>query len=134
MGQPKSSENLKTAMKKKAPLLFALPWLLISAPRAAAQSWPALAPDGANDYASATTTIFPNSASLQSFTIESWIYPTAAASVIATDDAYELILFFQSGAANGGVGIRFTLYGATGSPQTITEFRDVRFYVPVPLI
>src|SRR6266567_2392911 len=63
----------------------------------------ALSLDGVNDFARATGTIFPNSTALQSFTVEAWIYPTVAGSVIATDDDYDLILFYSSGAANGGV-------------------------------
>jgi hypothetical protein len=82
--------------------------------------------DGVNDRAQAVGTVFPNSSALQSFTIEGWMFPRNAGRFIATDDAYDFILFSQPGAANGGVGIRFTLWDGTGGSQSKTEFRDIR--------
>src|SRR6266540_1381316 len=110
------------------PLIFLVLTLLIfvlGAFHSRAAEGLALALDGVNDDARAAGTVFPDSTTLQSFTVEAWVYPTAAGSVISTDDAYDLILFYSPGAANGGVGIKFMLYGS-GVSQSITEFRDVR--------
>jgi hypothetical protein len=82
--------------------------------------------DGVNDRAQAVSTIFPNSSALHSFTIEGWMHPRNAGRFIVTDDAYDFVLYSQPGAANGGVGLRFTLWNGDNGSQSVTEFRDVR--------
>ena len=84
--------------------------------------------DGVDDRAEADTSIFPNSTTVHSFTVEAWIYPTAAGSYIATDDAYDLILYYDPnpGVANNGVGITFKLYNLCNSSIARTEYRDVK--------
>jgi hypothetical protein len=92
----------KNAMKKTAflgPLVFALSWLLISTPCAAAQSGPALALDGLDDYASS-----PDNNSLdlgtvngQSFTLELFFYvpnltDEGLQALIYKQDAYALFV------------------------------------------
>jgi hypothetical protein len=83
--------------------------------------------DGLDDKAEAAITIFPNTATVSSFTVEAWIYPTDSGTYILSDDAYSLILFYQSGASNNGLGIRFYVFAPTCSSFTAkTEFRDIR--------
>jgi len=85
----------------------------------------ALLLDGVDDKAEALTSIFPNTTTAQSFTVEAWIYPTAAGSFIATDDAYALILFSNANEVNNGVGIKFSLWSDCPTSVEATEFRDV---------
>ncbi|HZX48608.1 MAG TPA: LamG domain-containing protein, partial [Nitrospirota bacterium] len=82
--------------------------------------------DGVDDKTTATTTIFPNTSTAQSFTVEAWIYPTSYGTVyIATDDAYDLKLEYNTAAANSGLGIYFRLWSTCGSSTSQTEYRDV---------
>lgn len=81
--------------------------------------------DGVDDKAEATTTIFPDTNTAQSFTVEAWIYPTAAGAYIAIDDTYALILFYDPAENNNGVGIKFGLASDCSSLVEATEFRDV---------
>jgi len=91
-----------------------------------AQSGGFLNLDGTDDRAEAITTIFPTASSIQSFTVEAWIYPTEGASqFIATDDAYDLLIRYNSGAANNGLGITFTVWGTGGFRAEKTEYRDI---------
>ena len=87
----------------------------------------ALLLDGVDDKAEATTTIFPDTNTAQSFTIEARIYPTAAGgdSYIAIDDTYALILFYDPAENNNGVGIKFILASDCSTLVEATEFRDV---------
>lgn len=92
----------------------------------------ALLLDGMDDKAEALISVFPNTNTAQSFTVEAWIYPTpttATVSYIATDDAYNLILIYDPTASNNGVGIVFTLYESDCSTfvTPVIEFRDVTF-------
>ncbi len=82
--------------------------------------------DGTNDRFEAVTTIFPKKSNVQSFTVETWIYPTEQASqFIATDDAYDLLVRYDSAAANNGLGITFTVWGTGGYRVEKTEYRDI---------
>ena len=95
---------------------------------------PALVLDGTTAYAAASSTVFPNTTSLVSFTAEAWIYPTGIPflpfppQMILSDDAYDLTFEYQPGALHGGngVGIGMFLYGPNGSSEGSTEYRDVR--------
>lgn len=85
--------------------------------------------DGVDDIAEASSSVFPTSTSLESFTVEAWIYPLEAGSAIAMDDAYELILYLDVSAANFGVGIKFGLWWSDcSSVDGVIEFRDVSLH------
>lgn len=85
----------------------------------------ALCLDGIDARAEAASSIFPNTAAA-SFTAEAWVCPGSAGSVLITDDAFDMILFFDPAAANGGVGIKFSLYRTCVSTTSIVEFRDIK--------
>lgn len=103
--------------------------ILISNRPVCAQSGGFLNLDGTNDRFEAATTIFPKTSNVQSFTVEAWIYPTKGASrFIATDDAYDLLVRYNSAAANNGLGITFTVWGTDGYRAEKTEFRDITLY------
>ncbi len=83
-----------------------------------------LALDGSSDRAVASDTVHPAGSSLQTFTAEAWFYAQDNLTFILTDDAYDIILLYQSGASNNGVGISFRLWSSSSS-VSINEFRDV---------
>ncbi len=87
----------------------------------------ALLLDGVDDRAEANTSIFPNTSTLRSFTVEAWIYPSRTGGMfIATDDAYDLLLSYRDDAANNGVGITFTLWGGDcAHMNSRTEYRGI---------
>jgi hypothetical protein len=104
--------------------LFVL--ILISGKPVYAQSGGFLNLDGTNDRFEAVTTIFPKTSNVQSFTVDAWIYPTERASqFIATDYAYDLLVRYNSAAANNGLGITFTIWGTGGYRAEKTEYRDI---------
>lgn len=104
--------------------LFAL--ILIFGKPVYAQSGGFLNLDGTNDRFETVTTIFPKTSNVQSFTVEAWIYPTKGASqFIATDDAYDLLVRYNSASANNGLGITFTVKGTGGYRAEKTEYRDI---------
>jgi hypothetical protein len=91
-----------------------------------AQSGGFLNLDGTDDRAEAITTIFPTTSNIKSFTVEAWIYPTEGTSqFIATDDAYDLLVRYNSEAANNGLGITFAVWGTGGFRTEMTEYRDI---------
>jgi len=53
--------------------------------------------DGEDDHAIAATTIWPNSSTFATYTVEAWIHPTRLGASILTDDAYAAILFTPTG-------------------------------------
>lgn len=86
----------------------------------------ALSLDGADDVAQASRSIYPDGADLRSFTVEAWIYPLRTGRFVVTDDAYDLEVFYDPRAANGGLGVEATLWAADcGSFTATTEYRNV---------
>jgi hypothetical protein len=92
-----------------------------------AQSGGFLKLDGFGDKAEATTTIFPASSTLTSFTVEAWIYPTRRATkYIARDEVYVLSVNYHSEASNDGMGIGFSVFAdESGNLKGTVEYRDV---------
>lgn len=92
-----------------------------------AQSGGFLNLDGFSDKAEATTTIFPDSSTLTSFTVEAWIYPTRRATMyIARDEVYVLSVNYHPEGANDGMGIGFSVFAdESGGSKGSVEFRDV---------
>ena len=67
--------------------------------------------DGVDDYARATT-VFPDTTIAQSFTVEAWIYPTAADDVVSyilKDD--EVLVGFEVGDIEWPFWVAFSLSG-----------------------
>ena len=117
--------TMRIPLLKLIPLL-AVP-LLCARTETLAASGNALALDGGVDYAWFSGTVFPTSSGLQSFTVEAWIYPTAASiAFIAADDCYDFKLYYQPGAPNGGLGVQFVLYDIYGQGLGFSEFRGVQ--------
>ena len=94
--------------------------------RVYAQSGGLLNLDGTGDRAEAITTIFPAASNMQSFTVEAWIYPTEGITqFIVTDDAYDLLVRYDSGGANNGLGIAIRVWNNEGRGKAFTWFQYI---------
>ena len=84
--------------------------------------------DGQNDFAhEATGTSSPSPLDVDTFTIEAWVFPTQNQPMAGiSDGAYTLDVWFQSGAANNGLGVRFNLFRDGGSFNNFVVFRDIQ--------
>jgi hypothetical protein len=84
---------------------------------------PALSLDGTDDVVTAATSVYPNSSTLHSFTVEAWIYPlyiyNEGTVCIATDDAWDL--FYVSYPVNR---IRFVLHNSASQAPGMTEIAE----------
>ena len=81
--------------------------------------------DGSGDRAEGEETIHPTSTNLESFTVEAWVLPyEKATGLIASDDAYDLKLKYDTAGANDGFGISFSVR-APGVSIASVQFRQV---------
>jgi hypothetical protein len=101
--------------------------LAMSEPASADPTCPALALNGSSGYATASSTVFPNSTALSTFTAEAWIRPGFIPSdhnsqVIISDDAYDLWLEYVPGVI---VRLVVRFWGQNGTQLTFFDNRFV---------
>lgn len=78
--------------------------------------------DGFNDVVrEAEDVVSPSPLDVTTFTIEAWIYPPDSVGMVASDSAYDLMVFASELVASVG----FNIYGADGSGYAHTYFEPV---------
>jgi hypothetical protein len=98
-----------------------------SLPSEAAPQCPVLVLNGSSGLATASSTVFPATASLASFTAEAWVYPgyipVHNSQVIMSDDAYDVILEYVPSIPLVRIDVR--LWGQAGAQLTFFDNRFV---------